>query len=62
MISPEKIKQFNLKHEKLILDALVLLDQAQAIADQNAEFRQYEKDFAQQAKKLRKAAQEAGSP
>ena len=62
MISPEKIKQFNLKHEKLILDALVLLEQAQAIADQNAEFRQYEKDFAQQAKKLRKAAQEAGSP
>ena len=62
MISPEKIKQFNLKHEKLILDALVLLEQAQAIADQNADFRQYEKDFAQQAKKLRKAAQEAGSP
>lgn len=59
MISPEKIKQFNLKHEKLILDALVLLDQAQAIADQNAEFRQYEKDFAQQAKKLRKAANAA---
>lgn len=59
MISPEKIKQFNLKHEKLILDALVLLDQAQAIADQNADFRQYEKDFAQQAKKLRKAANAA---
>lgn len=62
MISPEKIKQFNLKHEKLILDALILVEQAQAIADQNAEFRQYEKDFAKQAKKLRKAAQEAGSP
>ena len=56
MISPEKIKQFNLKHEKLILDALVLLEQAQAIADQNADFRQYEKDFAQQAAKLREAA------
>ena len=56
MISPEKIKQFNLKHEKLILDALILVEQAQAIADQNAEFRQYEKDFAQQAAKLREAA------
>jgi hypothetical protein len=56
MISPEKIKQFNLKHENLILDALVLLDQAQAIADQNAEFRQYEKDFSKQAAKLREAA------
>ena len=56
MISPKQIKQFNLKHEKLILDALALLEQAQAIADQNAEFRQYEKDFAQQAAKLREAA------
>ena len=56
MISPEQIKKFNLKHENLILDALILLERAQAIADQNAEFRKYEKDFAQQAEKLRKAA------
>lgn len=56
MISPEQIKKFNLKHENLILDALILLERAQAIADQNAGFRQYEEDFAKQAEKLRKAA------
>jgi hypothetical protein len=56
MISPQEIKKFNLKHEKLILDALIMVEQAQAIADKNAEFRQYEKDFAKQAAKLREAA------